>query len=261
MNYALITGGSSGIGLAFAKQLALRSYNLILVSNREEENVKVSQELFLDFQVDIRYFTIDLAHPQAAQQTFIFCQNNNLYVEVLINNAGFFFFDTITNDNLARTDAMVQLHITTPTLLCALFGREMKKRKKGYILNVSSVTSWTPYPCIAVYAASKRYIKNFSRSIAYELNDFGVKVSAVCPSAVDTNLYNLSPFFRKRLLRWNIMYSPETLAKKSIKALFKGKVIYIPGFLNRLIIIVVSILPPPLINFIKRKAKLKPLMN
>lgn len=261
MKYALITGGSSGIGLAFSKQFAKRSYNLLLVGNRDEENRTVAETLSREFQVQVHYLTIDLAHCHAAQQTFDFCKTKGIEVEVLVNNAGIFFFDAITNENIARSETMVHLHVTTPTLLCSLFGKAMKQRGKGYILNVSSISAWMPYPGLAIYAASKRYVKEFSRAIRYEFNDFGIKVCAVCPGAVDTSLYKLSPNFRRVLRKWGVMHSTDALAKKGVNALFRGKVIYIPGLINRIVKFLVLLIPPFVINYVKRKAKLKQLMK
>jgi short-subunit dehydrogenase len=256
MDYALVTGGCSGIGFAYASVLAEKGYNILIVSNQEEENEKAAAQLRDSYHVEVHALYADLAHEKAAQQLFDTCQREGWIVEVLVNNAGMFYFDLITEQPLARTAAMVELHITTPTLLCALFGSEMKKHGKGYILNASSITAWKSFPGLAVYGTSKRYIKAFSRSLADELNDFGVKVCAVCPGAVDTALYNLSPEVRRRCRRWGVMLSPEAVARKGVKALFKGKVCYVPGCINYLFIFLFLILPHWLINFLKRKFKL-----
>jgi len=261
MKYALITGGSSGIGFAFSKQLASKSYSLLLVGNREDDNREAVRQLSHDYPINARYLTMDLSIPEAAEQIFDFCKREQIEVEVLVNNAGMFFFDAVVNENYNRSKTMVQLHLTTPTLLCAMFGHEMKKRRNGYILNISSISAWMPYPGIAIYAAGKRYMKNFSRSLAYELKDFGVNISAICPGAVDTDLYSLSLANRKLFRKLGIMHSPDKIAKIGVKALFRGKVIVVPGILNKIIIGIVSLVPPILINFIKRKAKLKPFMD
>ena len=145
MKYALITRGSSGIGFAFSKQLASKSYSLLLVGNREDDNREAVRKLSHDYPINARYITMDLSIPEAAEQIFDFCKQEQIEVEVLVNNAGMFFFDTVVNENYNRSKTMVQLHVTTPTLLCAMFGHEMKKQRKGYILNISSFSAWMPY--------------------------------------------------------------------------------------------------------------------
>ena len=256
MNYALVTGGCSGIGFAYASVLAEKGYNILIVSNQEEENKKAAAQLREKYAVEVHTVYADLAHEEAAQQLFDRCQSEGWQVEVLINNAGMFYFDLITQQPLARTAAMVELHVTTPTLLSTLFGGEMKKQGKGYILNASSITAWKSFPGLAVYGNSKLYIKGFSRSLATEMNDYGVKVCAVCPGAVDTSLYNLSPEVRRRCRRWGVMLSPEAVARKGVKALFKGKARCVPGRINYLFIFLFLLLPHGLINFLKRKLKL-----
>lgn len=256
MKYALITGGCSGIGFAYASVLAQKGYNIIMVSNQEEANIKAANILRETYDIEVRPLYVDLSHEDAAQKLYDTCQLEDWQVEVLVNNAGMFYFDLITQQPLSRTAAMVQLHITTPTILCTLFGNEMKKRGKGYILNASSITAWLSYPGLAVYANSKLYIKGFSRSLASELNDFGVKVCAVCPGAVDTALYNLPPKLRHKCLRWGIMMSPERVAHKGVKALFKGKVSYIPGNINYFFLFLTMLIPHKFVNFLKRKLKL-----
>ncbi|HPY80627.1 MAG TPA: SDR family NAD(P)-dependent oxidoreductase [Bacteroidales bacterium] len=256
--YALITGGSSGVGFSIAKQFAKLSYSLLLVGNRDEENRKAKEVLKEEFHVEVCYLTMDLATPDAAQQLYNYCENEKIEVEVLVNNAGFFFFDAITNGNTARTEQMLHLHITTPTLLCALFGEKMKENRKGYILNISSICAHMPYPGVTIYGASKRYIKNFSISLASELSDFGIKVTTILPGAVDTDLYNLSDKTRKKLRKWKLLASPDKIAKKAIKALFKGKIVTVPYVINRLILFIIFPIPHKFINFIKRKLKLKP---
>lgn len=111
---------------------------------------------------------------------------------------------------------MLYLHVTTPTQLCYYFGQEMKKRRHGYILNMSSLSCWLPYPGITLYASTKRYLKSFSRGLRSELLDYGVSVTVLCPGAVATNLYNLSDNLKTLAIRLGIMMRPEKLAKKGL---------------------------------------------
>ena len=134
---ALITGGSSGLGLEFARQLGLRGYDLLLVSNREEELSKAATELQRSTGVKVHIHWSNLATENAADELFSWCHEEGFAPDVLVNNAGMYFFKELDVADLDRVQAMIHLHITTITRLCLLFGQEMKSRGNGYILNVS----------------------------------------------------------------------------------------------------------------------------
>jgi len=254
MKYALITGGSSGLGAAFAEHLSNQGYHILIVSYDEKANQCVAQKISKKHSaLSVDFLTLDLSLENAAEQVYMHCSEKQLEVEILINNAGMFFFELLDKIPLEKIQAMLQLHIHTPTKLCALFAKDMKERGKGYILNTSSFTAWMSYPALNLYANSKLYLKNFSRSLALELNSFGVKVMALCPGAIDTTLYRLSEKQRKLGRKWGVIIAPELLAKRAVKALFKGKVCYVPGFINKLVLLFVKITPFWVINLVKMK--------
>ncbi|KEJ83645.1 hypothetical protein HMPREF1002_05091 [Porphyromonas sp. 31_2] len=151
---------------------------------------------------------------------------------------------------------MLYLHVTTPTQLCYYFGQEMKKRRHGYILNMSSLSCWLPYPGITLYASTKRYLKSFSRGLRSELLDYGVSVTVLCPGAVATNLYNLSDNLKTLAIRLGIMMRPEKLAKKGINALFHHRASLLPGLFNKICTPLVMLLPHGLVRWIMRTTKL-----
>ena len=150
---------------------------------------------------------------------------------------------------------MLRLHVRTTTLLCHYFGRSMQARGRGYILNMSSMSAWMPFPGISVYAATKSYLRTLSLAIRNELYDRGVRVTAVCPGAVATGLYNLSERYRRLALRLGIMMTPERLARKGLRALFSGRRRTVPGFVNRVFVPLAGLIPGPIVRLIKRKAK------
>ena len=251
-SWALITGGSSGIGYEYARQLASRSYAVFIVSNQEAECIQAATDIHRQFGVETRYFVIDLSLSHAAEEVYHFCMQNNMEIEVLVNNAGMFFWNMLHEAPPEKILTITQLHITTPTMLCRLFGDEMRKRQKGYILNVASIAAWMTFPTLATYANSKMYIKNFPLSLHYELNDYHVNVCYIAPGAVDTSLYQLSPKMRHLLCKLHIMLSPQKVARKGINALMKGRKRVIPGCINYLFIGLVKICPLWLINIAKR---------
>lgn len=252
--YALITGGSSGIGAAYAEELARRGYNILIVSNREdlnEQEKRTITNLFPEVTVITRYQ--NLAQKDAAQELFDFCEQNNLVVDFLVNNAGMFYFGAAVEKPAAISQKMTILHCETPMALCVLFGKKMKERKKGFIINASSITAFMSFPTIAVYQASKSFLHKFSKGLSYELSHYGVNVCCVCPGAVDTDLYQLPLKVRRILRTVGIMLSPETIAKRGVKAAIHGRKVKIPGLINYFFLLICFLIPGFLIDIVKKK--------
>lgn len=253
---ALITGASSGIGLNYATELAKTHHaDLLLVSNQEQELELVAADLSERFGVKTIPLFRNLATPTAAEDLHSYCIENNLVVDVLINNAGIFFFDELAKVDIKRIDLMLSLHVVTVTKMCRLFGADMKERRHGFILNMSSMSAWMSMPGINVYNATKSYILNLSRSLWYELKPYNVIVTAICPGAIDTGLYGLRPNLRKLAVAIHVSMPPEKLVKKALKALFKGKKQAVPGAINHLFIPVIKHLPDWLVFVIMKKLK------
>lgn len=233
MNYALITGASSGIGLEYARQLAAMGHNVIIVSNRDEDNRRVASDIESEFSVTALPLYADLSQPDSAERIHEWVVNRGLTVDILINNAGMLLFSTLERTDLSKIDRMIALHCTTPTHLCRLFGRDMKQRGAGYILIMSSITAWTPYPTMSHYGASKVYLRNFGESLWYEMRDCGVGVTTVFPSAVDTPLYDLDAKVRRRLLAVGLMMSARDLARRGLRAMFRRRRRCFPGLATK----------------------------
>lgn len=244
MKTALVTGGSSGIGLEFARQLAQMGYALALVSNRRQELADAAERLKAEYGVPVETLCIDLARPGAAEEVLAWCPEP----EVLVNNAGMFFMEYLKPESLGKVRAMMGLHMNAVTELCILAGSRMKEKGSGHILNISSMTARIPAPGIAVYSSTKAYLKVFGKSLSYELRPFGVKVTTVCPAAVDTGLYPLPERLRGFLRRIGLIRTPEWLVRRSLKALFRGRRIFSPGLTNFLLPPLIAILPARLID-------------
>lgn len=243
---ALITGGSSGIGLAFSRQLSAEGYALLLVGNRAEELAAAAAELSAGGPV--RTFCTDLAETGAAGKVLAWCDSLGVVPDVLVNNAGIFFMQYLEPAMLGKVRTMMHLHMDAVTELCILLGARMKERGQGQILNVSSMTARIPAPGIAIYSATKAYLKSFGRSLSYEYRPFGVTVTTLCPAAVDTGLYPLGEGLRKLLRRTGILRSPEWMARRALKAMKRGRRCVSPGLTNRLVPLLVAILPNRLID-------------
>ena len=256
MFWSLITGASSGIGLAYAKEMASRGYNLVIVSNEEQAIQERGKELADTYKVEVVALYRDLAIPGAARELYDTCHERGIEVEVLINNAGMFFFEEMVETREQVVEKMLYLHVQTPTMLCRLFAKDMKARRHGYILNMSSMSAWTPAPGISVYGASKSYLRKLSQMLRYELRGNGVYVTAVCPGAVATGLYNLSEKYQRLALRLGVMMTPERLARKAIRALFAHKDYILPGGINRFVILLLYLMPAQIIYWLKGHTKL-----
>ena len=245
---ALVTGGSSGIGLAFARQLASEGYSLALAGNRAEELAEAAEGLRKEFPVRVETLCLDLAASGAAEQVVDWCEGLDLIPDTLVNNAGMFFMEYLTPSSLGKVRTMMHLHMDAVTELCILLGAKMKERGSGCILNVSSMTARIPAPGIAIYSATKAYLKSFGRSFSYEMRPFGVTVTTLCPSAVDTGLYPLGDGLRKFLRRIGIIRSPEWLARLALRGMRHGRRMICPGLTNWLLPPLVALLPARLID-------------
>lgn len=241
--WALITGASSGIGAAFSRQLAEDGWNLVMVSNRPEENRALATQLTVDYKVEARELCLDLTLPDAAEQLYAQTQKWEIAPELFINNAGMLLFGRLDKSDPAQLDRIVALHCTTPTKLCRLYGADMAARGHGYILLVSSITAWLPYPTISHYAATKSYLKSLGLALWYELHDRGVAVTTLFPSAVDTPLYNLDERMRRRLRRFGIMLSADKVARKGLKALFRRHRRCLPGAFTKVVALLCALMP------------------
>ena len=251
----LITGASSGMGLLYATRLAEAGCNLLIVSNQEKELKEVAEILHRDFGVTVIARYQDLSQDDAAQQLFDYCKKESIIIDILINNAGMFFFHELDEEYNSRMELMLKLHIMTPVRMCRLFGDEMKKRGFGFIILVSSMAARLPFPGITTYSATKAYLRSFGESFYYEMRDYGVGVTTVCPGAIATPLYNLNPKLLNFGVKIGLIGTPQWLVKKALKGMFRKKMIVAPGFMNIYLPPLLAMLPKPLVNFIWRKVK------
>lgn len=249
---ALITGGSSGIGFALAHELARKSYNLVLVSNDQTALIQAAATLESSFPIKAHVFYLDLTQHGAAEHVYQWCQEKALVIDILVNNAGIYFFGEVVETGIERNTRIMTLHTTALVAMCTLFGKDMKDRRRGHILNISSISAWMPYPGIALYAGTKQFIKHFSRSLRTEMLDYNVYVTCVCPGAVSTQLYNMDQQGHQRALRAGLMTTPEKLAPLITKKMFQRKALYVPGLFNKITLALVAVVPHSLIVQIKR---------
>lgn len=249
---ALVTGASSGIGYQYARELGLRGYNLIVVSNDGEELSKKAEALRADYGVKVLDIVMDLGVQSAAKDLYEICSKRNLEVEVLVNNAGVYHDRDFLKDSEEFNSLILNLHVYTPAMLEYYFGRDMVGRGKGYILNMSSITSDIAVQRLATYSATKAFLKNFSRCTHVELFREGVTVTCVRPGAVATGLYNLKPSALKVGLAAGYIITPEKLARKALNAMFRGKARITPGFSSKLLVLLVGLIPTGALKLVRK---------
>jgi len=254
-NTALVTGASSGIGLAISCELARRGYSLLMVSNEEEKLAEEARRLEAEYGIKAAPLCMDLAQRDSGSKLFDYCQANNFKIDILVNNAGIFFFRDITDTPVERMETIINLHIFTPAMLSRLFaGQMIADNRKGYILNMASISSRMMMPGIALYSSTKSFLRCFSRAMRNEVYNKGVSITTISPGAVATNLYNLSSGYLKLGVRLGIIITTERLAKLAIKKMFRRKAEFIPGaFINRLFIFLVEAIPEFLVRKFKKK--------
>lgn len=249
-----MTGGCSGIGRAIASSLAARGHPLVLVSERPGPLDEAAAAIRAAHGVEVTALCLDLARPGAAGELHRRVRSLGLAVEVLVNNAGVFFFGEAADADPERAGAMLQLHVVTPSLLCTLFGREMRERRRGRILIVSSVSAWRDFPGIAYYGSSKRYLRGFARALRSEMAVHGVGVTCLAPGPTATGLYRLQAEAVRRGRRLGLFMEPERVAEAGLRALFAGRAECVPGLGNRALAFLAALAPQWAVDLVRRRA-------
>ncbi len=253
---ALVTGANSGIGRCYAEQLAALGYNIVAVGIREEAVEQTARELSERHGIAAHPIVTDLARPEAAEELYAEVKSRGIEVDVLVNNAGMFSFLDIRKAPVERIRRMILLHDFTTTLLCKFFAEEMARRGSGYILNMASYSLWMPWPGLALYSASKNYLHAFSRAFAKEVREDGIRVTAVCPAGVATDLYGLPDNLQRLGVRLGVLLTPDSCARRGLKALWRGRRSSVPGWWNRLFI-PFCVLMPSFVLRVARKLTMK----
>lgn len=219
----LITGASSGIGRDLAREFAKMNYDLVLVSRNIDKLEELKNDLNKKYDIDIKIEICDLNFEKNCIELF----ENNKDIDVLVNNAGFGAFGEFVNIDLNKELNLIKTNITAVHILTKLYLKEMTKKNKGRILNVSSIAGNMPGPLMATYYASKAYVLRLSEGIREELKraKSNVKISVLQPGPVDTNFSDVAGVkFNSTAL------SSQYVAKYTVKQFFKGKFNIIPGF-------------------------------
>jgi uncharacterized protein len=232
-NTTLITGASSGIGEAFARKLATRGHNLMLVSRTEEKLMMVCNEIGRSQNIRAEYFAIDLSERDAPRRLFEETQRRELEIDLLINNAGFGSMGEFASLDLDRELNMIDLNIRSLVDLTHRFLPPMRQKKSGAIMNVASTAGFQPVPFMATYAATKAFVLSFSEALWEENRTYGIKVMALCPGVTETNFFEASRMQRPPA---RTSQTPEEVVEVGLRALQRGQSSVISGWTNRLMV-------------------------
>ena len=233
MEYALITGASSGIGLELARIMAGKGHHLILVARRSDVLQTLKQQLAAAHDIQVEVIGTDLSVPGQARALHAQCRDRGLAVNCLVNNAGFGDYGLLSADKLDTYANLLQLNITALTELTALFAEDMKQRGSGRIMNVASLAGFMPGPNFAVYAASKAYVMHFTEALNFELRGSGVSATVLCPGITETGFVSRAGMASATLAQGPMM-DARSVAQCGYDGMMAGRLNVVPGWKNKL---------------------------
>lgn len=226
--YTLITGASSGLGLAMAEALARRGRDLLLVARQREPLEAIALELTQRFGVEVLFRACDLGEPLRLSGFLLELEESGRRIDLLVNCAGIRSYGPFMAQEWAIEQDLIELNVLALTRLCHVLGNLMAVQGGGQILNVASLAAFQPGPWMASYSASKAYVLHLSEALRDELKRTGVKVSVLCPGPVRSASREIP-----RLEGSSQVLSPEEVALYTVRALDKNRAVIIPGRRNR----------------------------
>lgn len=240
--FSLITGASEGIGKELAVQCAKKQMNLILVARTESKLQELADNLTHQHNVIVHYLACDLSKSGSSKAVFDWCEERQLKVNMLVNNAGVGLFDAFDRLSMEAQTDMVHLNILSIVELVHLF-LPLLKAQQGYILNVASIAALYPLPYYSVYGATKAFVLSFTKALRYELKGSGVSVSCLCPGDTQTGFFERAGNSGKS----GKLMAPEAVAKAALSGLFHHKDVIYPGTVKWL-----ALLPKGLLRYVVR---------
>lgn len=236
---ALVTGAASGIGAEFCRQLGESGWQVLMIDRQPCPDAHHSLQL-------------DLTDPLADSKITDWLNSLDIVPDLLINNAGIFDFKRVCAMTPQRLDLYIDLHMRAVTRLCRAIIPLMAERGSGMVLNMSSMSCWMPMPGIAMYSATKAYIRAFSRALRLEVKDRGVSVTVACPGGIATDLFGLPKKLQKLGVRVGALQTPRKFVRGALRATMHHRKQYINGLVNRLAIVAVGALPDSLRRIVNK---------
>jgi short-subunit dehydrogenase len=231
--YALVTGGTSGIGYELARKLAADSYDLIIVARTEARLMEVTEYFSREYGVNCVPIIKDLFNPESAFELYEEIRAKDLTVDILVNDAGQGYYGQFAETDIRRELAIISLNVSSLVVLTKLFLKDMVGRGYGKILNVSSIASKTPGPWHSVYHATKAFVQSFTEAVRSELKDTGITVTALLPGATATDFFNKADMNDSKIVVEGKLASAEEVAADGYEALMDGDDMVISGLKNK----------------------------
>jgi len=248
--WALVTGASSGIGLAIARELAALGIHVALSARSRDKLEALAAAISSDFKVETLVIPNDLASPSGARD--LIAKMGDRQVDILINNAGFGYWGPFAEMSWQDCKSLIDLDMTALTELTHLVLPGMRQRGRGHIMNISSIAAYAPIPDFAVYAAAKAYVRNFSEALDAELKAAGVRVIAICPGGTKTDFSRAAGQRLNKLGETSLM-TAEAVAKIGVKKMFRGRRTVVTGFPNAMVAFLLRFLPRAAKPWLMRK--------
>jgi short-subunit dehydrogenase len=245
MNTTLITGASSGIGEVFARKLAARGRNVLLVARSEDKLITLCNELGRSNSVRAQYVALDLSKPESPARLFEEAEKRGMTVDMLINNAGFGSMGDFATLDLERELNMIDLNIKSLLELTYRFLAPMRERRQGAIINVASTAGFQAVPFMATYAATKAFVLSFSEALWEENRPHGIKVMALCPGVTETNFFEAAHGHKPPA---RMAQSPEDVVETALRGIAQGKSHIISGWTNRAMVEAERLAPRSLVT-------------
>ncbi len=244
--WTVITGASSGIGTEMARLAAARGRAIVLVARRAERLETLRTELAAA-GARVETLVLDLEAPSSAEALVAWLAETGIEVDTLVNNAGFGLRGGFATMPYGQQAAMVELNVTTLTRLCRLVLPGLVARRRGGIINVSSMAAFQAIPFMAVYAATKAYVLSLSEALHEEVRRHGVTVTAVCPGPTATEFAARADLEKSKLFRTGAM-SAVDVARLGLDGYEAGRAIVVTGVGNHVIGIASKLLPRALVR-------------
>ena len=237
--WAVVTGASSGMGLAFARELARRGYNVLAVARRRDRLEALAREQFTG-KGRIDAFVADLGTPNGLGSLVARIRQVDS-IELLVNNAGIATAGDFSESDLGAELAEIDLNVTAVVSLTHAVLAHMRPRKRGAIINLASVVAFQPFPHFAVYAASKAFVLSFTEAVAQELRGSGLRIMALCPGAAKTEM---SVFSRNEGVLGKLpSLSAEQIVDTALRGMESGSVVELVGWPNRMLVFMNRFVP------------------
>ncbi len=258
-NVALITGATSGLGLAYAKEFAKKGYNLIITGRREDKIKYNANDIEQTYHIKIKVLIVDLANQDGLNDLLDEIVEDE--IEVLVNNAGFGLKPVFAETTREEMDRIMFLQMNVVVILTQYILKKMLVRSRGTVINISSDGAFAVMPRNVLYSSTKLFIINLTEGLYMELEKSGIKLQVVCPGFIDTDFHESAGMNvikkKKGFMKFS---SPEDIVSMAMKDLKKGKVVCVPGMEAKIVRFVAHILPRKMlyklaINFTKKRNK------